>query len=390
MGSISAAGVYSVPANIPAQTVTVKAISIADPTKSATATVNITAAPIPVSVSVSPATVSVQAGNSQTFTATVSGSTNTAVTWSVSPTAGSISAAGVYTVPANTPAQTVIVKAISIADPTKSATATVNITAAPVPVSVSVSPATVSVQAGNSQTFTATVSGSTNTAVTWSVSPTAGSISAAGVYTVPANTPAQTVIVKAISIADPTKSATATVNITAAPVPVSVSVSPATVSVQAGNSQTFTATVLGSTNTAVTWSVSPTVGSISAAGVYSVPANTPAQTVTVKAISIADPTKSAMATVNIIPAPVPSLVISPAYVSLRSGGTQQFTADVSNLSNHSVTWTITPKTGSISSTGLYTAPANFTGQIGVIVTVTSVAGSFAHGQGIDHPKPVVS
>src|SRR5262249_37541186 len=73
------------------------------------------------------------------------------------------------------------------------------------------------------QAFTATASGMSNPAVTWSVNPPIGSLSASGVYTAPAFiAAAQTILVTATSIADPSKSASASIDLT----PVSV-VSPA-------------------------------------------------------------------------------------------------------------------------------------------------------------------
>jgi len=98
--------------------------------------------------------------------------------------------------------------------------------AAPTPpsISVSVSPTTTTVQAGATQQFTATVTGTTDTTVTWSVNDvvggnsTVGTISASGLYTAPAAVPSpDTVTVKATSVADPSKSASATVTITAPP-----------------------------------------------------------------------------------------------------------------------------------------------------------------------------
>jgi len=47
--------------------------------------------------------------------------------------------------------------------------------------------------------------------------------------------------------------------------------------------------------------------------------------------------------------------ISPAAVSLLTGGSQQFTAPVTNATNTTVTWTATG--GTVSSSGLYTAPS---------------------------------
>ena len=83
-------------------------------------------------------------------------------------------------------------------------------------IAVAATPATVQLAAGQSQTFSATVSGTSNTAVTWSVSGP-GTISAAGVYTAPASvTSTQTATVKAVSVADPSKFATSTVTFKAA------------------------------------------------------------------------------------------------------------------------------------------------------------------------------
>ena len=79
---------------------------------------------------------------------------------------------------------------------------------------MAISPGSASISAGGSQSFTATVSGSSNTAVSWSAS--AGTISGSGssvTYTAPSN--AGSYIVSATSVADSTKSATATVTVSA-------------------------------------------------------------------------------------------------------------------------------------------------------------------------------
>src|SRR5206468_112467 len=51
----------------------------------------------------------------------------------------------------------------------------------------------------------------------------------------------------------------------------------------------------------------------------------------------------------------PTVSLSPTTVSLRSGAQQQFSATVSNANDDSVNWTTSQ--GSITSTGLYTAPS---------------------------------
>jgi len=78
--------------------------------------------------------------------------------------------------------------------------------------SVSISPTTATVQPSATYQFTASVSGSTNTAVTWSVTEAGGgTVSSTGLYTAPATT--GTYHVKATSQGDSTVSATATVTV---------------------------------------------------------------------------------------------------------------------------------------------------------------------------------
>lgn len=282
---------------------------------------NTQVAPPAVAVSISPTSASMLTGGTQQFAATVSGTTNTAVTWSA--TGGSISSAGLYT--ASSTAGTYAVKATSVADTTKSATAAVTVTTPSV--TVSISPTSSSLQAGQSQQFTATVTGTTNTAVNWSVngivggSSTTGVVSSTGLYTAPPTvTSNQTVTVTVSSIADPNQSASATVTIMPISSQVSVSISPTSVSVQTGQSIQFTASVMGTTNTSVTWLVngvsggSAAVGTISSTGFYLAPASVPsADPVTVTAQSVFDPTKSANATVTI--AAVTACVGTCYYVS---------------------------------------------------------------------------
>lgn len=87
-------------------------------------------------------------------------------------------------------------------------------------VSILISPTTASVPVNGTQQFTATVSGSSNTSVTWTAS--AGSVSSTGLYTAPGAVPTPNpVTVTATSQADTTKSATGQVTITAPPPPVS-------------------------------------------------------------------------------------------------------------------------------------------------------------------------
>jgi hypothetical protein len=96
------------------------------------------------------------------------------------------------------------------------------------------------------------------------------------------------------------------VTITQGP-PITVTVNPTTANVPAsGGTQTFTATVANTANTAVTWSVNgvvggnSTVGTVSAFGVYTAPTAVPnPAAVTVTATSVRDTTRSGSAQVTV-------------------------------------------------------------------------------------------
>jgi len=89
--------------------------------------------------------------------------------------------------------------------------------ATPTVTGVSVSPATATVSGGGGQQFSATVSGTGNPAQTLTWASSAGTITAAGLFTAPTATAnAQTVTVTATSAVDKSKSASATVTVPAA------------------------------------------------------------------------------------------------------------------------------------------------------------------------------
>jgi hypothetical protein len=335
-----------------------------------------------VQVALNQTSVSVGANGTTQFTATVTGTGNTAVTWSVdgvvggNATAGTITAAGMYTAPSQ--AGTHTVTATSAASPTVTASAQVTVTAS-TSVSVSVAPSTATVLTSATIQFTATVQGSSNTAVTWSVdtvgggNSTVGTISASGLYTAPSQ--AGTHTITATSQADTTKSATATVTVNGV---VTVSVSPTTATILVSASTQFTATVHGTTNTAVTWSVdgvaggSSSVGMINASGLYTAPSL--AGTHTVTATSVADTTKSASATVTVDANN--GLAVSPATTTVVPRGTQQFTTTVA------VTWSVDGISGGNSSVGTITSGGNYTAPFAIgahTITATSTANSSTTG-----------
>ncbi len=277
-------------------------------------------------ITVSPTSASVQPSATQKFSASVTGSSNTAVSWQVNgmaggdSTHGTIDASGMFTAPAAVPTPaTVTITAVSQANAAKTATAQVTIAAATAAVAVSLNTTAVSLQTGNSTTLTATVQNdSQNKGVTWALAgagcsaATCGTLSSATsasgtaiTYTAPATVPTPaTVTATATSVADTTKTASVTITVSATVTgAVAVTITPKRAGLTTGQAQTFTATVTGSTTTTVTWEVdtiaggNATVGTITTAGVYTPPVS--AGNHAVGARAVADTTVSATASVAI-------------------------------------------------------------------------------------------
>ena len=134
-----------------------------------------------VALTVTPSDATLYNGQTQQFTANVTGNPDTAVTWSLSPAPGTlfpnglgtINAAGMYTAPANiTNGQAVLVTATSAANSTVNATATVTLLPAPTTINIGLS-ATSPVYFPNPSQLSATVSDSSlpvgqTPAVQWS------------------------------------------------------------------------------------------------------------------------------------------------------------------------------------------------------------------------------
>jgi archaellum component FlaF (FlaF/FlaG flagellin family) len=220
----------------------IKVASVADPGKYQTANVTVTDN---IAVTLSPSSASVLLGGTQLFKATISNTTNNTLKWYVNGVLNGNSTQGtlgsclawaggqqcLYTAPANAvpnpnPA---VIEVASAADPAKYATASVTVTDN---IAVTLSPTSATVALGGTQEFTATISNTTNTDLDWYVNgvqngnSTQGTLdSCVGIigagkweckYTAPATAvpnpnPA---VIKAASVADPTKYATANVTVT--------------------------------------------------------------------------------------------------------------------------------------------------------------------------------
>ncbi len=181
-------------------------------------------------------------------------------------------------------------------------------------VSISINPGGANVNQGGTAQFSANVQNASNPAVIWSLSPAVGSVSANGFYQAPSSiTQNQNITIIATSVQDLTKSASATISLIAPPPPPpptqappvtvnSVAVTPAAITVVQGNQQQFTAMVNGSPSSAVTWTISPQLGTMTSNGLYTAPGSVSSmQIVSVKAASTANPAKSSTTILFLMP-----------------------------------------------------------------------------------------
>ena len=401
VGTITAAGLFTAPQILPQPASTVvQAVSQADSAASASAPVAITS---DVAVSVTPASASVELGAVQTFIAHIAsaGNPNAAVTWTVTGTGcansacGTIDANGNYTAPGILPSPgAVTVTARSVADATKIATVPVSITSRFTLVVTGAASVDTGATANYNATLTPILNSNPNLAISWTVTgagctgAACGTISPSGAtatYQAPISAPTPSIVsVTATPTADPTKAFSLTVTIIP---PVSVVVTPGTASVPLSSTQIFSAQVTGSANTNVTWDVNGVVGGNATVGTvtnisgvstttYTAPAAVPTPpSVTVHAVSAANPTAVGLATVTFtIPG---ALVLTPTSATTAVSLRQPFNVTISGSSNTNVIWQVNGIVGGNTAVG----------QICVVASNPCQAVSIAPAGGVEYLAP---
>ncbi len=308
-------------------------------------------------VTIAPNSGTVLLGNTLTFSATITNTSDTSVFWGVngisggSPQVGTISADGIFTAPADLPpGSKVEVTATSHADSSKSSIVGVTVSS---DIAVSLSPVSSSVELGALQSFHASIasSGKPDPTIRWSLSGPAcpnncGAIDANGNYTAPAILPsAPSVTLTATSVADPSKQNFTTVTIAshfalqlAAPSSLQPGVTAAIVA-------TLTPVPGSNPGAVLSWSLSGSGCSGGACGIlsvittqsagggaiadtanYTAPATAPQpNTIVITVTPQADPSKKTQATITIQTGPSLSLLPTTATVA----------------ANHRVTLTVT-------------------------------------------------
>jgi DNA-binding beta-propeller fold protein YncE len=251
------------------------------------------------------------------------------------------------------------------------------------PVGVTVSPSPAVVPLGGQLQFQATVTGTSTTTVTWqlclvpsptNIQPTVCSPATTGqtqmpsgygiittgqtntpqggFYTAPTtNSPTNDFLVVATSTVNTKIFGTSVVHLDST---IRVAVTPGTATIAPGDSYTFTANVTSTTNTAVTWEVNGVAGGdvtdgfITPGGgngntaVYVAPLNAPPASVTITAVSAADPAESGSATVTVISSAAPTLSSTTPNVVGEGSAQQEIFLNGTNFTSNSVVMVGTP------------------------------------------------
>ncbi len=372
------------------------------------------------SVTISPSGyVAVPAGSNTQFTATVSGLASTSVTWSVAGSAatyGTISSSGLYAAPAAAPANRAQIVATSVANPQYAASQFVYFLApgptitkvAPNPIPVGTSTVTITgvgfqkgamidykvtggsaIQASatfvNSTTLTCSIYfGAATTATFYVVNPGtapsnslavpvggapstyaltvvngtgSGNYAAGTVVTITANNPPSGQAFSSWSGATVASATSATTSITMPAANTSV-----TANYAASQSTTYPLTVVngsGSGSYAAGTVVNITANAAPSGQVFSSWTGATVASASSASTTIAMPAAATTVTANYA-APVTVSISPSGYVAIPVGGAQQFLATVTGGSNTAVTWSVAGSAatyGTITSAGLYTAPA---------------------------------
>ena len=331
------------------------------------------------SVTISPGYVNLPLGGTQQYTATVTGLTPATVTWRVTG-GGAITQTGLYTAPSTLPKGSVLITATSTAKRKFAATVYVNpegsgptITAMspnPLPVGTDTITITASASAPFIQGATAVCGGAAMRATfisATSVSVVAYVGASPSGYTCYVNNPGTW---RSNSLTAPVGTSSSPGGGSGGSTPAPV-VSPATATVGLGGTQQFSA------SNVTTWTAA--AGAITAAGLYTAPAVMTASGT--DKVMATGPGGSATATITLVSKTAP--VVSPATASVILGATQQFSA--SNVA----TWAAAA--GTVTSAGLYTAPASMTASGTDTVTATGPGGSGTAIVSLNYPaRPVIT
>jgi uncharacterized protein (DUF1800 family) len=398
LGTITSAGLYTAPPSLPSPNpVAVSAVSVANAALHGATNVTVEN-PMPALTTVTPSAIPI--GN---FSLTLTGSgfisSSQATFGGQTLTTTFVSATQLTATGTATSAQkgTTVNVAVQNPDPGSAMSSMFPIKVGGTGV-VAVSPTTANVSVGTTQQFTASVSGTSSggaplsQSVTWSVNgiaggnATTGTVSSAGLYTAPTSVPASNnLTIAATSTTDTTISGNSALTVTGLTptiviaAPTVIPVGNFSISVYGTNFVNGSRVMFGNTPLTTTFVTS---GRLNATGTATSAQNNTGVNLTVVTPSPGSAT-SAPYLVHVGDVTT-QITVSPLSGQLLPGQTLQMKATVTGLTNQAVTWTVnstiggSANYGTISSSGLYTAPKSIPNGGNATIGAIAADGTTAH------------
>ncbi len=386
------AAAYTTPATVLADNgavFTVRVTNAAGGAESSGALLTVMAAPVAPSITTQPADVTLTAGQAASFSVVAAGAAPLSYQWRRNGTAIAGATAASYTTPVTAVADDGALFSVLVTNAVGNATsrnARLSVSPAPVAPSITTQPQAASVTAGQTASFSVAATGTAPLTYQWRRNgvPVTGATSAS--YTTAATTVADDgalISVVVTNIAGSAASADARLTVAPAPVAPTITTPPAAVTVQSGQTATFTVVAGGTAPLAYQWrrNGTPIMGATGAS--YTTPATVDVDTgarFSVVVSNVAGSVTSAEATLTVTPAPVvPTITAQPQGVSAVEGQSASFSVTATGSAPLAYQWRRngTAIAGATAST--YVTPATTLAESGAqfSVVVSNAAGSVA-------------
>jgi VCBS repeat-containing protein len=323
-----------------------------------------------------PANQSVTIGQSATFSVSATGTDPLSYQWKKNNSNISGATAATYTTPSASSSDSGAVFTATITDAVGSVTsapATLTVTATPLAPTITSQPANRSVTAGQSATFSVTVSGTSPLSYQWRKNGAVISGATGVSYTTPATTSADNGAQFSVIVLNAVGSVTSSAATLTVSTPVTITSQPGSLTVVAGQTATFAVTATGSFSIGYQWRKNGVNIAGATAASYTTPTTVTADNgaqFTVVVTSSAGSVVSNAATLTVTSAPVaPSITTQPASRTVAAGQTASFTVAATGTSPISYQWRKNGVNIPGATAASYTAPATTSADNGAQFTV---------------------
>ena len=375
---------YTTPAAVASDSGAQFTVVVTDSVGTATsgaATLAVTATPLAPSIATQPSNATVTAGQTATFSVTASGTSPLSYQWRKNGANVSGATASTYTTPATTSADSGVQFSVVVTNAAGSVTSSAATLTVNTPVTITSQPASQTVTAGQTATFSVSVSGAFSTTYQWRKNGVNISGGTAASYATPVTTTADSgaqFSVVITSLVGSVTSNSATLTVTAAPVAPSITTQPSSRTVTAGQTATFSVTASGTSPLSYQWRKNGVSIGGATASSYTTPATTAADNGALFSVVVTNSLGSATSSAATLTVNTPvSITSQPASQTVTAGQTATFSITATGTAPLSYQWTKNGANISGATGPAYTTPATVIGDSGAqfTVVVSNPAGS---------------